>query len=255
MTQEELNAIIQNHQHWLRKDVPGWEKLRAVFINEDLHDLDLSCSNLNCAYIYKTNLENAQLHKASLFDSVIKYSNLNNADLSHSNLSFTDIVGGTLHHTNLCGTIMVYTLFKNIDLKDIYISDDTIFLHNEFDSAKNIPFIPSACPDTGSFIGWKKVYNKDKEYIVKLEIPKNAKRSSGTNRKCRCNKAKVLEIQNKDGSKADVDFVHSNYDKYFIYEIGKTVHVNLFNNNRWNTCSSGIHFFINREEAVRYNLF
>lgn len=45
--------------------------------------------------------------------------------------------------------------------------------------------IPLACPDTGSFIGWKKASG----LIVKLLIPSDAKRLSATGRKCRCNKA------------------------------------------------------------------
>ena len=114
--------------------------------------------------------------------------------------------------------------------------------------AKNIPFIPFACPDTGSFIGWKKA----KGYIVKLEIPADAKRCSATSRKCRCDKAKVLEIQNIDGTPANITKIRSDYSNYFIYEVGKTVSVDNFDNNRWNECSTGIHFFINRQEAVEY---
>ena len=60
--------------------------------------------------------------------------------------------------------------------------------------------LPIACPDTGSFIGWKKASG----YIVKLLIPEDAKRLSATGRKRRCNKAKVLEIQVLDGRQADI---------------------------------------------------
>ena len=61
--------------------------------------------------------------------------------------------------------------------------------------AKNIPFIPMACPDTGAFIGYKKASG----YILKIEILQDARRSSSNSRKCRCDKAKVLEIQNLHG--------------------------------------------------------
>ena len=39
---------------------------------------------------------------------------------------------------------------------------------------------------------------------------------------------------------------------YFIYEVGKIVKVENFNTNRWDECSTGIHFFINRENASYY---
>ena len=114
--------------------------------------------------------------------------------------------------------------------------------------AENVPFIPYACPDFGMFIGFKKAHG----YIVVLEIPEDAKRLSATGRKCRCDKAKVLEIQNFDGTKADVTEVRSNYDSDFIYKTGETVTVEDFCENRWDECSEGIHFFINRQEAVDY---
>ena len=108
--------------------------------------------------------------------------------------------------------------------------------------------IPIACPDDGAFIAWKKAGEK----IIKLEILADAKRVSATTRKCRCDKAKVVEIQNIDGMNSELTEIASDYDDNFIYRIGETATVNDFNDNRWNECSTGIHFFITREEAVNY---
>lgn len=83
-------------------------------------------------------------------------------------------------------------------------------------------------------------------------IPEYAKRLSATSRKCRCDKAKVLEIQNLDGTIADVTKVGSDYDETFVYEVGKIVSVDDFDEDRWNECSTGIHFFVNRQEAVNW---
>ena len=114
--------------------------------------------------------------------------------------------------------------------------------------AEGIPFTPFVCPDTGSFIAYKKAGG----YIVKLQIPEDAKRLSATSRKCRCDKAQVLEIQNLGGTTADLTEIRSDHDKNFIYKVGKIVSVDNFDENRWNECSTGIHFFINRQEAVEY---
>ena len=114
--------------------------------------------------------------------------------------------------------------------------------------AKNIPFIPYSCPDFGMFIGYKKASG----YIVELEIPEDAKRLSATTRKCRCDKAKVLRILNTDKTIADITEVKSNYDNSFIYKVGEVVSVDNFDEDRWNECSTGIHFFINFQEAVSY---
>ena len=126
--------------------------------------------------------------------------------------------------------------------------------------AKNVPFIPIACPDTGAFIGFKKanLYSPDEsaqqDVIVELEIPADALRSSATGRKCRCDKAKVLSITTLDGVAvgADAGTVHSSYDKLFEYRVGEIVTEPNFCEDRWEECAPGIHFFINRQEAVQY---
>ena len=105
-----------------------------------------------------------------------------------------------------------------------------------------------ACPTDGSFIGWKKASG----YIVKLQIPEDARRSSAGGEKCRCDKAYVAEIQNIDGTKADIEAIHSNRDNNFVYAVGATVEVTDFDDNRWNECAPGIHFFIDRRAAVEY---
>ena len=116
--------------------------------------------------------------------------------------------------------------------------------------AKNV-FFPLACPEEGGFIAFKKAANG---LIVKLQIPASAKRSSSTTRKCRCNKAIVLSIEYADGTQYKDESVCSVHDKNFVYTVGQEVSVPDYDDDRWNECSRGIHFFITREEAVRYNL-
>ena len=104
------------------------------------------------------------------------------------------------------------------------------------------------CPSEGSFVGWKKINDK---YLVKLQIPKDAKRSSATTMKCRCSKAKVLAITDLEGNNPINEV--TNYAHFpLTYKVGKMVHPNGFNENRWNDCSNGIHFFINKQEAINY---
>ena len=105
-----------------------------------------------------------------------------------------------------------------------------------------------ACPEKGSFTAFKKA----NDFIVELLIPEDAKRSSATSRKCRCSKAKVISITTPSGDNADITNVASGYDPNFIYRVGETVEVDNFDEDRWNECAPGIHFFITRQEAVDY---
>jgi hypothetical protein len=142
--------------------------------------------------------------------------NLSDANLSGANLSDADL--------------------RRANLSDLYYNEGTAFF-------------AMACPEEGAFIGYKKVRGG---LIVKLLIPEDAKRSSATSRKCRCSKAKVLSITEMDGTPAAKKEVASSHDINFIYRVGEMVEVPDFDENRWKECAPGIHFFITRDEAVRY---
>ena len=114
--------------------------------------------------------------------------------------------------------------------------------------ATNIPFIPFACPSDGSFIGWKKVKN----CLIMLEIPEDAKRCSCTSQKCRCDKAKVLGITNLDTNELVSEIKNTSYLPAITYVVGEMVYPDSFDENRWDECSHGIHFFINKQNAIDY---
>ena len=130
---------------------------------------------------------------------------------------------------------------RGADLRGAKNIDDIIW--NRFTAV-----YPMQCLESGAFIGYKKASRR----IVKLEICEDALRSSATTRKCRCSNAKVLEIQNYDGTRSDLTSVASDYDHSFIYTVGEIVEVKNFDINRWEECAPGIHFFITRDEAVKY---
>ena len=114
--------------------------------------------------------------------------------------------------------------------------------------ATNIPFVPYACPSDGAFIGWKKVNN----CLVMLEIPEDARRCSCTSQKCRCDKAKVLGITNLDTNESISEIKNTSYSPAVTYVVGKMVYPDSFDENRWKECSHGIHFFINKQNAIDY---
>ena len=170
----------------------------------------------------------------------------------HANLRDADLKGANLMNANLMNANLRDTNLMNVDLRSAVLSDADLrganLMNADLRDAKNIPFIPFTCPDSGSFIGYKKA----RGYVVKLEILEDARRCSATGRKCRCDKARVLTITNLDGTDANISSVSSSFDKSFIYTVGEVVEVPDFDTYRWNECTTGIHFFINRQEAVEY---
>lgn len=252
MIEEKLNKILENHKHWLNADCEGWEDMKANLSYVNLQGVDLSG-----VYLHFANLSFADLSYADLTNVDLSYTNLYGANLHKANLRCARLSGAYLSKINLrdaklCNADLHYADLSFARLLDTELKGanvyDTNFSHVNLTSAKNISFVPYVCPDTGSFIGYKKAGRM----IVKLEIPEDAKRLSATSRKCRCNKAKVLGIYDYERNLLEDKEVASDRDKNFIYRVGEIVEVENFDENRWNECSTGIHFFINFEEAVRY---
>ena len=232
MTQEELKKILESHKHWLDEDCNGWEEMKADLSYVDLYNADLRNADLRY-----TDLCNADLSYADLRYADLRYVDLSNADLSYADLRYADLRNADLRYADLRNADLSNVDLCNVDLRNA-----------DLRNAKNVPFIPYVCPDFGMFIAYKKASG----LIVELEIPEDAKRLSATTRKCRCDKAKVLRILNYDRNVSYVKEVRSDYDSGFIYKVGEFVSVDNFDEDRWNECSTGIHFFINFQEAVDY---
>ena len=172
----------------------------------------------------------ADLSYANLSGAVLSGSNLSSADLSGADLS-----GANLRYSNLSGANLRYSNLSGADLSGVKYNESTSFFALQ-------------CPQKGSFIGYKKCRD---DLIVEILILEDAKRSSATSRKCRASKARVIDITNIENTEIFKEAI-SRHDSNFIYKIGEIIEVEDFNMNRWDECSSGIHFFITRQEAVNY---
>ena len=212
-----MAEVMRAHHRWYNEEPGFTEDDRADFSGADLRS-----KVFLGACLYGANFRGADLRSA---------------DLSHCNLKKADFTGAKISTTD--------------------------FFMSELRGAE-IESVPLACPDTGSFVGWKKAYYysaKDSApgdcVIVKLRITDDAKRLSATARACRASKVEVLEIQSLDGdvlisdpSSADCAVSMKYID--FEYRVGDLIEVENFEENRWISVASGIHFFINRQDAVDY---
>ena len=223
ISSNDLKKILRKHILWLRGDPDGE---RADLSEANLYGANLRGADLSEADLYKANLSRANLSRANLSRANLSRANLSRANLREVYLGEANLRGADLYGANLRGANL-----RGADLGGAKLD------------------WPLACQEKGSFIGYKKCRNN---LIVELEIPEDAYRCSATSKKCRCSKAKVLYITNLDGSESTSNVAVSKYDSSFVYRIGETVEVTDFDQNRWNECSTGIHFFMNREDAVKY---
>ena len=123
------------------------------------------------------------------------------------------------------------------------------------------PFIP---PFKGGFTAWKIGYSGFSECLIELYIPADALWLIGIHNsypgfyefnsgyKCRASKAKVVTILNLDTNKYIKKATTAGYGSLTTYKVGKVVKPNSFNKN-WNkVCTNGIHFFMNKKQALNW---
>lgn len=219
MTQKELRKILDKHIDWLNEEDGGE---RADLVGANLRSLDLRYADLSEANLFDADLSGANLRGVSLIGADLRYANLVGADL-------TDAI--------LIGADLRYANFSLATLNDAILDGA-----NYTGTILNLQ-----CSEEGSFVAWKKLVG---DSIAKLLIPEDAKRSSATTRKCRASEAIVLAIYDKNGE--EISQGTSRHDHTFIYRVGETVYPDSWDENRWNECSGGIHFFVTRKEAEEY---
>jgi len=262
-------------------------------------------------FSYKLSIDNS--------DSIINNCTIDKYCKSAILVPYTsDIITSRL---NLINNFIIYITnikfiycIDNDDLKN-YLSSGNIILKG---TRKML------CPQKGSFIGYKFAISTKaleridlllhriiygevpecdfqfrfseiiREYgvILKLNIPGDAKRSSGFFNKCRCSKATVISAEpalalnnmiTRDGSefislfelgeeirlfmdnkKSRILYTINSYQKdtYPIvldksklktrYKVGEEISIDNFDDCRFITCSSGIHFYMSYEEVIKY---
>ena len=233
ISKHKINSILNKHKMWLLNDPEGERAnlMLAYLMEANLMEANLIRANLREADIREANLYKADLMEADLREAFLYKATLYKANLYKADLRGANLIGANLRGANLIGANLIGANLRGADLGGAKLD------------------WPLVCQEKGSFIGYKKCRNN---LIVELEIPEDAYRCSATSKKCRCSKAKVLSITNLDGSESKSGVAVSKYDSSFVYRIGETIEVTDFDQNRWNECSTGIHFFMNREDAIKY---
>ncbi len=201
-------------------DLSGWDLSGIDFTLSSFRNVDLSGADLSRATV-----ENVLLDGCSVKGAVFR-----NADMKTASMRYCDMTGCDIRGADLFGAVLEHAKLDGI------ISDE------------ETRWFRMHCPKEGAILGYKKCVN---DRLVQLLIPANAKRTSATLPSCRCSKAKVLTIKSFDSAK-EFDEAWSLVDENFVYHKGEWVEVLDFNEDRWMDSTTGIHFWMTREEAIRY---
>ena len=184
--------------------------------------------------------------KDTLLEAIKQGADLGYADLGYANLRNADLRNANLGYANLRNADLGYADLGNANLRNADLRNAN--LRNANLRNADLGYVPINCPSDGAFVGWKKVQDK----LIKLLIPEDAKRCSATTYKCRCDKAQVLAITSLDEKLSFDSVVNIAYTPNIEYKVGEMVYPDKFDDDRWNECSNGIHFFINKQDAINY---
>ncbi len=230
LTVDELEKLLEN------RDIPEVFPIGEMLIcDADLSGWDLSyvdfslCTFRNVCFddanLSYSSLENGWFENCTFRRTNFKYANLKTVAMRNN-----DLTGANIEGANLFGAVLEYAKLDGI-------------ISNE-----KTKWFRLHCPKEGAFLGYKKCFNNR---LVQLLIPADAKRTSATMNSCRCSKAKVLTIKSFD-YKEEYEEAWSLVDENFVYRKGQWVEVLDFNENRWQDSTTGIHFWMTREEALAY---
>lgn len=287
LTHDEVKQIVEQRIAALRS-MPDEARLDAPSIYiEDARIENFDFSRYACFYddvFYGMKLNGVTLVDCNFSDVTLSNNSWKDVGTSYctfSSIEHTLFTRCSLYLSRLRRCNILNTLFEDCELSECNLRFARI--NNEFgpsfskcsiegcdfslasiESPDNLPFdertmidastpgVRLVCPEEGSFTAYKAVYCDGKDYIAKLYIPATAKRSSATSRKCRCSEAQVIEFYDLRHNVANIDYATSRRTNNFVYVAGVQVSVDDFDENRWNECSTGIHFFMTFDEAVNY---
>lgn len=206
-----------------------------ILENMNLENYDLSDMNFSHSNFINVNLSNVNFCSSQLVNVLLDDCNLQNANLKNANLERASLRRANLTKVDISGARLYAAVLENAILDNIIFDDKTenFRIH---------------CPEQGAFVAYKKGLDN---LIIKLLIPSDAKRVSSTMNCCRCDKAKVLEIKNFEGTKF-FDEAWSTVAEGFCYKLGEWVYAENFNEDRWYDSTGGIHFWMTEEEAKAY---
>lgn len=211
-------------------------RLREVQIQDmDLSDRDLSGIDFTKSAFHNVNLEGANMQGSVFEDALFKDCALRGVDFRNASLVGTELRYADLTGCNIIGANLYCAVLEFATLDKVIFDDTTKWFR-------------MYCPETGPLLGYKKCVN---DRLVQLLIPADAKRTSATRPSCRCSKAKVLTIKSFDYTESFTE-AWSLVDEEFVYRVGEWVEVKNFNEDRFMDSTTGIHFWMTREEAKAY---
>lgn len=230
ISEDKLKSLIEEREEGERLILASCE-----FYGMDLSGWKLSDIDFTLSSFQEVILDGVDFSRSSVENALFDGCSMRRADFRNSRMVTASFRYCDMRECNICGADLFGAVLEYAKLEGVISDESTKWFRLH-------------CPEKGAFLAYKKCVN---DRLVQLLVPADAKRTSATLPSCRCNKAKVLTIKSFD-YKESFDEAWSLVDENFAYRKGQWVEVEDFNENRWQDSTTGIHFWLTREEAKGY---
>lgn len=250
ISEEEFDKLLHKSENCEIIEIYNFNLSDFIFDSITFKNVEFYNCIFDCADFINCNIENCTFNECNMKSIDFHNTLITNTKFTDVNLSKSKFEQDTvISNVKFRETNLSKVDFKNANISNIYGNVHTQFYHLQ-------------CPEEGSFIGFKKVETinstENKYYILKLFIPEDAKRSSATSRKCRASYVKTLKIEEYDKNGNFIKEVNEVENRMYLektlYKVNEFTYPSDFDENRWDECSEGIHFFITKEEAIQYKI-
>ena len=223
----------------------------CVSLSDELKQCTVINSRISSTNIYSLNIKYGSFKDTGLSASMLRTCLFEYVDMRSTGFIDSHLNNVSFYDCNFADAVFqgcyMNATFVRCNLSGVKFYDSAVQFMGLVD-CENVPqelINQTRIVPDGEFIAYKSLRDN---LIATLLIPADAKRSNATGRKCRASKAKVIKIETPDGKERT--YGESWHDPSFIYRTGDMVYPNKFNDDRWNVCSHGIHFYMTREECL-----
>lgn len=270
MTREEFNKVLDEHKKWL--DTGATSESEGKKMQLDYEVVSGICNDFDFAYavaqrcIFRSvtfvgcKFTSTRIPQCSFFGCTFRNCDFDDADFTHCmfyrcefimcslnacDLEYSTILFSVFHKSTLSMCIFRYSSIIRSDLRTSRFAIDVRLeganIQNSYLPDEYYRVLGKVLAEP--IIGYKKTREG---VVIKAEIPAGAFVFSINGKKCRTNRAKIIDMNGHA-------VLHSGYDFHFEYTLGQEIEILDFDPCYSHECAPGFHFFMTEEEARIYN--
>lgn len=205
----------------------SWQAVHCSFFGCIFEECTFDDASFSGSILYCCDFRDCILEQCSFTESSIACTDFrHNSALKNCSFIKANITSSSLEHAKFVDNV----LFETANIQNTYLPE----------SHRMITGRTLVCP----IVGYKKTMEG---VVIKVEIPAGAIVFSINGKKCRTNRAKIIDMK-------DWKVLHSSYDITFQYTLGQEIEILDFDPCYSHECAPGFHFFMTEQEAEDYSV-